>query len=52
VVARLRDADLEEVRVAEHGARGGEAAAGVPPDPGALDVDERVAAASSRIAAI
>src|SRR5690606_29701919 len=43
VVPGLRDADLEEVGVAEHRGRGREPAAGVAPDAGTLDVDERVA---------
>ncbi len=43
VVAGLRDADLEEVRVAEHRVGGRVAAAGVAVDAGAGEVDPRVA---------
>src|SRR5690606_28567417 len=43
VVAALGDADLEEIRVAEHRTGGGVAATGVAPDAGAVEVDPGVA---------
>src|SRR5690606_34117704 len=43
VVAALRPADLEEVRVVEHRRRGGVAAAGMAPDADPVDVAPRMA---------
>ena len=43
VVARLREAGLEEIGIDEHRRRRHEAAARVAPDAHAIDVDERVA---------
>ena len=45
VVAGLGDADLEEIRVPEHRVSRGEAAAGVAPDAGLVEVDEAIAGA-------
>lgn len=42
VIAGLGDANLEEIRIAEHGGSGGVAAAGVAPDADAVEVDEGV----------
>ena len=44
MVARLRDAHLEEIGKAEHRGGRGEPAAGVSPDTGPLDVDPRIPA--------
>src|SRR5207244_4815551 len=41
VIASLRDSDLEEIRIAEHRVGGGEPAAGVSVDSGAIDIDPR-----------
>src|SRR3546814_11005699 len=43
VVAAFGDADLDQVRIAEHRAGGGVAAAGVAPDAGTGEVDSGVA---------
>src|SRR5207247_1151883 len=43
VIPRLGDRDFEEVGVAQDRVRGGVAAAGVAVDPGAVEVDPRVA---------
>src|SRR5205814_2577046 len=41
-VPRLRDADLEEVRIVQHRAGRGIAAARMPPDAGAIEIDPRI----------
>src|SRR5215471_13245156 len=42
VISRFRDSGFEEIREAEHRRRRREAAAGVTPDAGARQIDERI----------